>query len=178
MQSKSKTIVLSLASTMVATTLLSPVTHASEVTTNNDEKQTQSPQNTSSQSNSTSNYNYDKAAREAAQEAKGGKPLTSERSGKIGYSVKAARVIMKKNKRKINSAIKSAINKAPVSKKVKKNLKRVITVETILHVTAHYTNLGDNLEGAIQKGLTNYAHVPGPVAYIIAKTISLLIPVL
>lgn len=81
---------------MVATTLLSPVTHASEVTTNNDEKQTQSPQNTSSQSNSTSNYNYDKAAREAAQEANGGKPLTSERSGKIGYSVKAARVIMKK----------------------------------------------------------------------------------
>ena len=85
---------------MVATTLLSPVTHASEVTTNNDEKQTQSPQNTSSQSNSTSNYNYDKAA-EVAQEANGGKPLTSERSGKIGYSVKAARVIMKKIKERL-----------------------------------------------------------------------------
>ncbi|WP_426786887.1 hypothetical protein [Staphylococcus capitis] len=176
MQSKSKAIVLSLASTMVATTLLSPVTHASEVTTDNGKQQTQ--RTTSSQGNSTSNYNYDRAAQEAAEEANGGKPLTAERSGKIGYSVKAARVIMKKNKRKINSAIRSAINKAPVSKKVKKNLKRVISVETILHVTAHYTNLGDNIEGAIQQGLTHYAHVPGPVAFVIAKTISLLIPVL
>ncbi|WP_161380154.1 hypothetical protein, partial [Staphylococcus hominis] len=80
-------------------------------------------------------------------------------------------------KTQIQNTINSAIDKLPLSQQAKAHWKKVITVDALLEALGHYTNLGDNVEGAITNALTDLG-VPGWIATGIAKPITLAIPVL
>lgn len=66
--------------------------------------------------------------------------------GKIIWTLKGAKAILSKNKPKINGAIKTAINKLPLSKAQKKKWAATITIDEFIK----YLNQITNFTGSIK----------------------------
>ncbi|PKE16164.1 hypothetical protein [Macrococcoides caseolyticum] len=100
-----------------------------------------------------------------------------EDEGKAKVTVKGAIEILKRNKTRINNAIKGAIDKIPMSKEAKAKWKKAITVDVILGYLTAYTDWGDRVEDAIYNAILKTG-APSWVAKPIAVTLAFLIPVL
>ena len=178
-----KALITTFSGTILATSILSPIAAASEnkqvnEAVNNVQPEydlpIQAPQNFSEDAYINSVLNDQNInAEEARQIAQAEK----ENRGKIGMTVKGAMEVIKKNKEKLQGVINSGIDKLPLSDSVKKHWKTIITVDALLEGLGHYTNLGDNVEGALTNALTDLG-MPGWISSLLAKTITFAIPVL
>lgn len=159
-----KSIVVSLSSLILATGVASPVANANENVSNN--------QSSNVQNNV--NVNSERIARESAQ-ANGAdlKKYDSKRMerGKTNLTLKGAKEVLSRNKAKINGAIKTAINKLPLSNAQKKKWVSVITIDGLIKYLNQITNLTGSIEDAAQGWLTSIG-VPGWIAQVIVQTIS------
>lgn len=115
------------------------------------------------------NIDYDEIARQAAKE--NGANVEVEKEGKTTLTLKAAKALLQKNKDKINGAIKSAINKLPLSSEQKKKWTAAITIDGFLKYLNSVTNFTGSIEDAAQDWLKSIG-VPGWLAQVIVKTIS------
>lgn len=97
---------------------------------------------------------------------------------KGSVAIKASIDYMKAHKTKINNAIHAGIDKIPFVKKATKNKwKAAITVGALTKAMSHYIDFADSVEDAISRAITDISPIPKTVADIIAKTISLFLPI-
>lgn len=115
-----KSVAVSLSSVILVTGLVSPLANAYENVSNNQSFNVQN------------DVNSEKIARESAL-ANGDdlKKYDSKRMerGKVSWTLKGAKEVLSRNKAKINGAIKTAINKLPLSSAQKKKWISVITID-------------------------------------------------
>ncbi|MCE4967168.1 hypothetical protein [Staphylococcus chromogenes] len=159
-----KVVVASLSSVILATGVVSPMVNAKENVNNNQSSNVQNG----------TNVNSEKIARESAKA--NGADLRAYDSkqmerGKVTWTLKGAKEVLSKNKAKINSAIKTAIEKLPLSKAQKKKWISVITIDGFIKYLNQITNFTGSIEDAAQGWLTSIG-VPGWIAQVIVQTIS------
>lgn len=152
-----KTFVTSLSVLILASGVVAPISNASEKV------------NPTSANELQKNIDYDEIARQAAKE--NGANVEVEKEGKATLTLKAAKALLQKNKDKINGAIKSAINKLPLSSEQKKKWAAAITIDVFLKYLNSVTNFTGSIEDAAQDWLKSIG-VPGWLAQVIVKTIS------
>jgi hypothetical protein len=159
-----KIIVSSLSGLILATGMTSPVINAKENVNNNQSSNVQSE----------IKVNSEKIAREAAKQ--NGADLRAydakkmER-GKSSWTLKGAKKVLSENKDKINSAIKSAIEKLPLSKAQKKKWISVISIDGFIKYLNQITNFTGSIEDAATDWLKSIG-VPGWIAQVVVQTIS------
>lgn len=115
-----KTFVTSLSVLILASGVVAPISNASEKV------------NPTSANELQKNIDYDEIARQAAKE--NGANVEVEKEGKATLTLKAAKALLQKNKDKINGAIKSAINKLPLSSEQKKKWAAAITIDGFFEI--------------------------------------------
>lgn len=180
-----KPLIATLSSILLTTSILTPIAAASEKSNQITQSYTQNHnQNNELPKEAPKNFNEEQYINDVLKSqninySKGYQDPNTDQvyKGKIGITVKGAMEIIKKNKTKLQGIINSGIDKLPLSKSVKKHWKKVITVDALLEALGHYTNLGDNVEGAITNALKDMG-MPGWIATALAKTITFAIPVL
>lgn len=181
-----KLIFSAASSTLLATSILTPLASASESQepTNQDHNSQIINKTNKLPENPPKNFNEDRYVDDVLSsqninptEARQHALAEKQNRGKVGMTVKTAMKSIKKYKTQIQNTINSAIDKLPLSQQVKAHWKKVITVDALLEALGHYTNFGDNVEGAITNALTDLG-VPGWIATGLAKTITFAIPVL
>ncbi|MFD2706620.1 hypothetical protein [Salibacterium lacus] len=105
-------------------------------------------------------------------------PPQIEPKSKGSIAVKAAIDYMKKNKIKIDHAIDDGIEKIPfVKDKVKENWKETVSIVSIINAMEHYVGIVESVEEAISNAITDTSAIPKWAADIIAKTITLVLPI-
>lgn len=160
-----KVLTTTLVSTLLLTGVASPVMASENITTN---------ENNATVNNQKSN---EQIAREVLKSQGYNLNNVGEDEGKVKVTVKGAIEILKRNKTRINNAIKGAIDKIPMSKEAKAKWKKAITVDVILGYLTAYTDWGDRVEDAIYNAILKTG-APWWVAKPIAVTIAFLIPIL
>lgn len=101
-----------------------------------------------------------------------------ETKSKASIAIKGAIDYMKAHKTKVNNVMHSAIDKIPfVKEKVKENWKELFTVGAIADAMSHYIGFAASVEEAISGAITDVTPIPGYAADIIAKTITLVLPI-
>ncbi|MFH0717432.1 hypothetical protein WMC59_11630 [Staphylococcus delphini] len=157
-------IITSLSSLILVTGMAPPIANAKENLNNNQSSNVQNE----------TNINSEKIARESAK-ANGAnlKAYDSKQMerGKVTWTLKGAKAVLSKNKAKINGAIKTAIEKLPLSKAQKKKWISVITIDGLIKYLNQITNFSGSIEDAAQGWLTSIG-VPGWIAQVIVQTIS------
>ncbi|RIO52431.1 hypothetical protein BUZ50_11380, partial [Staphylococcus hominis] len=91
--------------------------------------------------------------------------------GKATWTLKGLKAALSAKKTQINSAIKTAIDKLPISSSAKKKWTAAITVDGLIKYLNHVTNFSGNAEDAII-GWLNSLGVPNVVSTVVVKTIS------
>lgn len=100
-----------------------------------------------------------------------------EPASKGSVMIKATIDYMKAHKTKIDNAINTAIDKIPfVKEKIKENWKEAVTVGALIKALSHYIGVTETVEEAISGAITDISPIPGYAADIIAKTITLFLP--
>ncbi|HDE0630836.1 TPA: hypothetical protein PB743_002721 [Staphylococcus aureus] len=163
-----KSVSLSLSGVILATSLGMPYTQAKASTGTNDVavEENQNVQNR--------NIDSDRIARQSAKENGANLQrydIEKQNRGKVTWTLKGLKSALSAKKAQINGAIKSAINKLPLSKSAKKKWIGVISVDGLIKYLNHITNFSGNAEDAII-GWLNSLGVPNIVSTVIVKTIS------
>lgn len=163
-----KSVSLSLSGIILATSLGMPYTEA-KASTNTQSSAMQENQNDRNRS-----VDSDRIARQSAKENGANLQrydIEKQNRGKVTWTLKGLKSALSAKKTQINSAIKTAINKLPISSSAKKKWATAITVDGLIKYLNHVTNFSGNAEDYII-GWLNSLGVPNVVSTVVVKTIS------
>ncbi|MCI3140190.1 hypothetical protein MKZ74_12625 [Staphylococcus haemolyticus] len=163
-----KSVSLSLSGIILATSLGMPYTEA-KASTNTQSSAMQENQNDRNRS-----VDSDRIARQSAKENGANLQrydIEKQNRGKATWTLKGLKSVLSAKKTQINNAIKTAIDKLPLSSSAKKKWAATITVDGLIKYLNHITNFSGNAEDAII-GWLNGLGVPNVVSTVVVKTIS------